>query len=152
MTSSAPKHTTRRRTVIGAALGIVLIGVLVAIVVNRSNGAKVINAGGDTLVLVGKKTSDSMAALGQGRLADVGGCLGWAPTEEDTGPGTVIIWPHGTTVQTPDPLRVRVAGKDFAIGDELELGGGFIGPLDEDSYFYDQVPAACRTATAFLAG
>jgi hypothetical protein len=149
MSETVPHHSSRRRRLAGVALVAVLAAVLVAVVVARSGGEKIINAGGETLVLVGEKTDGGMDALGSGKLADVGGCLGWAPTGSDE--GTVVIWPHGTNVETPDPLRVRIKGEIYAIGDTVEVGGGHVGPLEPSGYFYDQVPKSCRTADVFVA-
>lgn len=143
-------RTARRRTVIGTVLAAVLAAALVAIVVVRSNGEKVVNAGGDTLVLVDRASGEGMQATGAGTLADVGGCLGWAPRRGETA-GTVVIWPHGTNVETPEPLRIRVAGKVYGIGDTVRIAGGEIGPLTPSNHFYDKVPKACRSANVFVA-
>lgn len=142
-------RTARRRRLIGGALVAVLAGVLIAIVVVRSAGEKVLNENGDVLVLVGEKNPNSMQAIGAGVLADVGGCLGWIG---EAGERTVVIWAHGTTVATPDPLRVRSGDETYAVGDTIELGGGYADPMTESSYFYDKVPEGCRTADLFIAG
>lgn len=135
-----------RRKIIGTALAAVLAVVLIAIVVVRSGGDKLLNENGDTLVLVGK-TDSEMSAPTRGKLTDVGGCLGLA------GEGTtaIIIWPHGTIVATPDPLRVKVDDQTYKLGETVEINGGFSDPLEPSSYFYDRVPDACRTAGVFLA-
>lgn len=146
----AADQSSRRRKIVGTVLVAVLAGVLIAIVVVRNTGEKVVNAGGDTLVLVDQKTRGGMDALGGGTLADVGGCLGWAPAPGST-QGTVVIWPHGTNVETPDPLRVRIDGKVYELGDSIRIGGGNTGRLEPSSYFYDRVPKGCRTANVFLA-
>jgi hypothetical protein len=150
MSSTDVQHSTRRRTIAGTALVVVLAAVLIAIVVVRGGGEKVINAGGETVVLVGKKTDAGRTALGSGKLADVNGCLGWAPTE-DAPEGTVVVWPHGTNVETPDPLRVTIDGKVHAIGDTVKVGGGFAEALDPSSALYQQAPAACRDAKLWYA-
>lgn len=143
--------TTRRRRWVGGGIVLVLAAALVGIVVERSGGEKVVNAGGDTLVLVGEKSSGSRLALASGRLTDVGGCLGIAPAS-GSGKGTVVIWPHGTNVETPEPLRVRIDGTVRELGDTVEIGGGFVPSIEPDSYFYDQVPDACRSSRVFVAG
>ena len=123
--------------------------VLIAIVVVRSMGEKVLNENGDTLVLVDRQTGDAMQALARAPLADVGGCLGFE--DSDGGPGTVVVWPHGTTIKTPDPLQVTIDGRTYGLGDTVEIGGGEVGPLKPSSYFYDKVPKACRMANVFVA-
>lgn len=147
---SQADQSTRRRRLAGIALVAALAGVLVAVVVVRDGGEKVVNANSDTLVLVDQKTDGGLDALGSGRLADVGGCLGWAPSDGST-VGTVVIWPHGTNIETPDPLRVRIDGTVYELGDTVQIAGGNVGPLKTTSYFYDQVPEACRAADVWLA-
>lgn len=149
MSVTEPDRSARRRRIAGIALVAVLAAVLVAVVVVRSGGEKVINAGGETLVLVDQRTDATMDARSRGKVADVGGCLGLAGA--DGSAGTVVIWPHGTNVETPDPLRVKINGKVYALGDTIEIGGGTVGPLEKSSYFYDQVPKACRTANVWVA-
>jgi hypothetical protein len=136
-------RTARRRKIIGGALAVALAAVLVAIVVVRSSGEKVLNENGETLVLVDARNSGGMDAQASGVLADVNGCLGL--TTSDGQPGRVVIWPHGTTVKTPEPLRVTIAGTTYELGDTITIGGGEISALEPSSYFYDRVPDACRT-------
>jgi hypothetical protein len=141
-------RSTRRRTLIGFGLAAVLVAALIAIVSVRSAGAKVLNENGDTLVLVSEKNPNSMMALAGGELVDVGGCLGLM----GEGRSFVVVWPHGTTIETPDPLRIRVDGDVHALGDTIELGGGYVDQMSESSPFHDLVPAECRAADVFVAG
>jgi hypothetical protein len=142
-------RSARRRTIIGAGLVAVLAGVLIAIVVVRSTGEKILNENGETLVLVGTQ-SDGTDGVGlQGRLTDVGGCLGVDGTE-GTGTPVAVVWPHGTTIKTPDPLRVTVDGTMYELGDSIELGG-HIAHFDELGSFKDKVPSDCRASTVFVA-
>lgn len=150
MTHHDPAGSARRRRIIGGALVAAFAALLVAIVVVRSAGEKVLNENAETLVLVGENVDGGLDALGGGTLADVGGCLGWAPSAGDE-TGTVVIWPHGTTIKTPDPLRVTIDGETYAIGDTIRIGGGETGRLEPSSSFYDKVPDACRTAKVFVA-
>ena len=150
MTDHDPAGSARRRRIIGGALVAAFAAVLVAIVVVRSNGEKVLNENAETLVLVGK-ADEGMDALGSGELAEVGGCLGWAPRQGEQS-GTLVVWPHGTTIKTPDPLRVTIDGRTYALGDTIEIGGGETRALEPSDYFYDKVPDACRTAKVFVAG
>jgi hypothetical protein len=150
MTEPDLVRTARRRQLIGGGLVAAFAAVLIAIVVVRSAGEKVLNENAETLVLVGKDVDGGLDARGSGRLADVGGCLGWAPVPgQDT--GTVVIWPHGTTIKTPDPLRVTIDGTTYSIGDSVEISGGEVGPLEPSNQFYDKVPRGCRTANVFMA-
>ena len=137
----------RRRTLVGAGLVVLLAAVLVAIVVVRSGGEKVLNENGDTLVLVAKDSDAQMMARIDGELVDVGGCLGLVAD----GRPVLVVWPHGTTIKTPDPLRVTVDGKTYGIGDTVTLGGGTSGPLRPSSFFHDRVPSGCRSVDAFAA-
>lgn len=135
---------------IGGAIGVALIGVLAVIVVKHSDSEKLLNGNGDALVLVGEKTNAGMMALTSGVLTDVGGCVGIGPENGALDDSAVVIWPHGTTVTVPEPLTIRVGGKDYEMGDQIEIGGGFTGPLKKSNFFYNQVPEACRTANVFL--
>lgn len=139
-------QTAVRRKIIGSGLAAVLAVALIAIVVVRSSGDKLLNENGDTLVLVGQNTEAETATIARGKLSDVGGCLGLI----DEGTAAIIIWPHGTTVATPDPLRVKVGSKTHKLGDTVELNGGFSDPLDGASSFYDLVPDGCRTSATFV--
>ncbi|MCW2829945.1 MAG: hypothetical protein JWP31_637, partial [Aeromicrobium sp.] len=145
-TPDADFRHQRRRRVAGIGLVALLAAVLVAVVVVRSNAEKVINTDGDTVILVDKTFAGGMDALGGGVLADVGGCLGWTSRRGSDEGATVVIWPHGTSVTTADPLRVDIDGKTYRIGDKIQIPGGEVGPLEPTSYFYDRVPKACRTA------
>lgn len=144
-------RSSRRRTIAGTSLVAVLAVALVAIVVVRSGGEKVLNENGDPLVLVGA-TSDDPDADETGLdavLADVGGCLGTRDDGVAAG-SRVVIWPHGTTIETPEPLRIRVDGTVYGIGDRIGLEGG-PGTIEPSDAFHDRVPEACRTATVFVA-
>ena len=131
----------RRRTIVGAGLVVLLAAVLVAIVVVRSGDEKVLNENGDTLVLVAKDSDAQMMARIDGELVDVGGCLGLVAD----GRPVLVVWPHGTTIDTPAPLRVTVDGRTYAEGQGISLRGD-VAALEPSSYFYDKVPAACRAA------
>jgi hypothetical protein len=140
-------RTARRRTLIGAGLVAVLAAVLIAIVVVRSTSEKILNENGDTFVLVGKEAEKGSAATIRGELTDVGGCLGVTVAGDER----VVIWPHGTTVATPDPLRVTVAGTAYALGDTIEVAGDEAGPLTSSDFFHDKVPAGCQDAERWIA-
>ncbi len=74
---------------------------------------------GDVTVLVSKPADAGMDALGGGRIEVVGGCLGAS--------GYVIVWPHGTEVVNDDPLTIDIPNYGtFAVGDDVEVGGGFV--------------------------
>lgn len=140
-------QTARRRKLIGTGLVVVLAAALIAIVVVRSNGEKLLNENADTLVLVGKEAGAGKPTVTRGQLTDVGGCLALT---SDGGPA-IVIWPHGTTVETPDPLRVTVGDSTYKLGETVELDGVLSDPLAADSYFYDRVSELCRTSPTFVA-
>lgn len=145
--SDVDARTTRRRRLIGGGLVAAFAVVLIAIVVVRSAGEKVLNENGDTLVLVGKDSNARDGVGLQGRLADAGGCL--AVDGGGSGGPVVVVWPHGTTVKTPDPLRITVAGATYQLGDSVTLGGHGA-HFDELGYFKDKVPSACRGLNVFV--
>lgn len=150
MTDHGLSPSTRRRRLVVGGLVVAFTAVLIAIVMVRSAGEKVLNGNGDVRVLVGEDVDGGLDAMGGGTLADVGGCLGWAPRGgEET--GTLVIWPHGTTIKKPDPLRITVDGTTYGIGDNIRIAGGESGPLEPSDHFYDKVPKACRAANVFLA-
>lgn len=142
-----PHQTARRRKIIGVGLTAALAAVLIAIVVVRSSGEKLLNENGDTLVLVGKETESGKTTVSRGELTDIGGCLGITGEDDPA----IVIWPHGTTVATPDPLRVKVDGTVYKIGETVELSGVRSEPLAATSYFHDRVPEACRAAGVLVA-
>lgn len=140
-------RTARRRKVIGTGLVAVLAAVLVAIVVVRSNGEKVLNENGDTLVLVGADDVGPTTVTVDAFVTEVGGCLGVLDRDGRT---RVVVWPHGTTVETPVPLRIKVDGRIYTEGRGITLRGR-VAALEPSSYFYDKVPEACRTAEVLTA-
>jgi hypothetical protein len=142
-------RTARTRRIIGAGLVAVLAAVLIAIVVVRSSGEKVLNENGDTLVLVGKETHESSGVGLEGRLTDAGGCLG-VKGSEAAGPALAVVWPHGTTIKTADPLRITVDGTVYELGDSVTLGGR-ISHFDQLGSFQDKVPSGCAGRTVFVA-
>jgi len=152
MAATDPIRSTRRRRFAGFGLVAVLAVVLVAVVVVRGGGEKVINANGDVLVLVGKEDATDSTGLAKGVLADVGGCLGLVRDGDSPGEGLVLIWSHGTTIRTPDPLRVSTGDRTYEIGDTVRFGGEGMAALDESSYFYQQVPETCRSAGFWTMG
>jgi hypothetical protein len=146
--TSPDSRSARRRTVVGTGLVVVLAAVLIAIVVVRSSGEKVLGGNGDTLVLVGKDTGETDGVGLQGTLVDVFGCLGVVSSKGTT--PVVVVWPHGTTIKTPDPLRITAGGSTYGLGDSVELGGR-PAHFDELGYFEDKVPSGCRGSGVFVA-
>jgi hypothetical protein len=92
-----------------------------------------------------------MDADGGGRIEVVGGCLGAS--------GSVIVWPHATEVVKDDPLTIDIPNRGTsALGDEIEIGGGFV--LEHSSHDVEPgeygvggvtVPAECAKHDIFLA-
>lgn len=73
--------------------------------------------GDDVTVVVSGDSFGMDAAMGRGGVAVVGECLGVGDT--------VVVWPEGTEVTDARELTVEVPGYGtFALGDEIELGGG----------------------------
>jgi hypothetical protein len=140
-------RVARRRRIVGGALVATFAAVLIAIVVVRGAGEKVLNENGETLVLVGKEDSKGTDEL-DAFVAEVGGCLGVVDREGAT---KVVVWPHGTTIKTPLPLRVTVDGDTYATGQGITLRGE-VATLEPSGYFYDKVPKACRASEVFVAG
>lgn len=113
-------------------------------------GGQVISSG-DVPVLVSKPADAGMDALGGGRIEVVGGCLGAS--------GYVIVWPHGTEVVNDDPLTIDIPNYGtFAVGDDVEVGGGFV--LEHSSSEVEPgpyqaggvtVPAECARHDIFVA-
>ena len=113
---------------------------------------KVISAG-DVTVLVSKRSSGGMDALGSGVLEVVGGCLGAS--------GSVMVWPHGTEVVQDDPLTIDIPDYGtFALGDDVRVGGGYVLDHSESSDDVEpgdypaggvDVPAQCAKHDIFLA-
>ncbi|HSE10213.1 MAG TPA: hypothetical protein VLB29_16250 [Nocardioidaceae bacterium] len=102
-------------------------------------------------VLVAERSGAGMDALGGGRLEVVGGCLGAG--------GNVIVWPHGTELVDEEPLTIEIPGYGtFALGDEVQVAGGFVleheetdtepGPRKAGGL---TVPAECAEHDIFLA-
>lgn len=87
----------------------------------------------------------------RGKLGHQRGCLG--------ANGSVIVWPSGTKVVSHDPLTIDVPGHGkFAVGDAVQIGGGYVlehsssdvepGPVEVAGV---TVPAECAKHDIFLA-
>lgn len=142
-------RTTRRRKLIGGGLVVAFAVVLIAIVVVRSAGEKVLNENGETLVLVGKDTDVDGRSTSRGILTDLGGCLGVVDSD---GAETVVVWPHGTTITTPEPLVIKVDGRDHPMGSTIEVPALLAEALEKSDYFYNKVPPSCRDYDVAVAG
>lgn len=113
-------------------------------------GGQAISAG-DVTVLVSERADAGMDALGGGKLEVVGGCLGAG--------GSVIVWPHGTDVVQDDPLTIDIPGYGtFALGDEVQVAGGYVLEHSSDDVAPGDypvsgvsVPAECAKYDIFLA-
>jgi hypothetical protein len=86
--------------------------------------ARVIGVGDQLRVPVAELSNGGMDAAMRSDLTVVGGrCLGI----EAPGTDTLLIWPFGTTVSyDPDPVVLLPSGKTYAVGDRLDLGGGYV--------------------------
>lgn len=133
----------------GSRHGHLIVGLVVCVGLTGCAG-KVI-AVGDVSVLVSERATSGMDALGGGRLEVVGGCLGAG--------GSVIVWPHGTTVVNDDPLTIDIPDNGtFSLGDQVQVGGGYVleHPSSERSPEpFDvagvAVPGSCAAHDVFLA-
>lgn len=150
-----PPAVTKSRIALGAIVVVALANIVIVEVTPGYNDLdRVRNPAGGPAVLVqvdGEPYTNSIT----GRLANVDGCLGVtgaspvpakgdAPRSviEDAAAGTaVVIWPHGTTVESK-PFSVTSQGRAYKLGDEVAVGGGWVHLIKEDP-FYDQTPKAC---------
>jgi hypothetical protein len=112
--------------------------------------ARVIGVGDQLRVPVAELSNAGMNAAMRSDLAVVGErCLG----VEGPGTDTLLIWPFGTTVSyDPDPVVLMPDGTPYAVGDRLELGGGYIEEDDggEEPAPIAQLPAECQGLQRFL--
>ncbi|MET1037124.1 MAG: hypothetical protein ABW075_02550 [Aeromicrobium sp.] len=114
--------------------------------------AKVIGTGDQLRVPVAELSNAGMDAAMGSDLAVVGErCLG----VERPGVDTLLIWPFGTTVSyDPDPVVLLPDGTTYAVGDRLELGGGYIEESDTSAATppvpVDGLPAECQELDRFL--
>jgi hypothetical protein len=139
-----------RRPGMGTPLKAARLTTAIALPLLSACGGQVISAG-DVTVLVSKRADGGMDALGGGRIEVVGGCLGAS--------GSVIVWPHGTEVVQDDPLTVDIPNHGmFALGDQVEVGGGHVLEHSSDNVESGPyqvagvtVPAECAKHGIFLA-
>jgi hypothetical protein len=130
------------------AVGLMALGGLVLPL--SACGGQVISAG-NVIVLVSERADAGMDALGGGNLEVVGGCLGAS--------GSVIVWPHGTEVVQDDPVTIDIPDYGrFALGDEVEVAGGYVFAHSSDNVESGEypvggvtVPAECAKHDIFLA-
>lgn len=101
-----------------------------ALLAGCGGGAEAIEVDG-MAVLIDHDYDGSMDALLEGRLTNIGGCLG---VEQSEGPGSfAVIWLEGTEVVREDPFTVRLSnGSEYALGDTVKVGGGQGGFLDRE--------------------
>ena len=129
------------------AVGLIALGGLVPL---SACGGQVISAG-DVTVLVSERADAGMDALGGGTLEVVGGCLGAS--------GSVIVWPNGTEVVQDNPLTIDIPDYGtVALGDEVQVGGGYVLEHSSDNVEPGDysvggvtVPAECARHDIFLA-
>jgi hypothetical protein len=90
--------------------------------------------------------SEAIAGVGFGGRLSVSpeGCVG---TTSPTGVFASIIWQHGTSLVSTDPLRVKFAGRTYREGDAIEAGG-FEGTASGEAY-RTHIPKACEANNYF---
>lgn len=128
-----------------------LLGMLAAVtvLVGCSSPAPVpVSSGtGKTIAVSGQPSSAAEQALFTGTAVwGDGGCM---YAESDDGATFLIVFPHGTTLDEGDTVRLP-DGYVIAAGHEIKLGGGFhAGSTDDEDLA--KVPAACITEEVFWA-
>lgn len=133
-----------------ALLRLVLVSAAAASSGLAACGGRVISTG-EVTVLVAEPADAGMTAVVGGRLEVVGGCLGTN--------GSLIVWPHGTEIVKDHPPTIDVPDYGtFALGDRLEVGGGFVlehSSDDVQSGTYEvagvTMPAECAKHEIFVA-
>lgn len=123
-----------RRTLL-VVLAVVLVLLLSVVGGYVATGrATVLTTDAGHRIIVADRYAVSGHALVTGRLTAVGRCFGLD--------GNLTVWPHGTEVVADD--RVRMEGKTYGIGDEVEGGGAYIErePPDFEPVTMD-VPEGC---------
>jgi len=99
-----------------------------------------------TSVLVLGPADVGRTALTWGKLSVNSGCLGLRSGSTKK----MVAWPAGTRV-TQDPTGIILAGKEYHLGDKVEIGGGFAGRLKPSSSLYKQIPTDCQNQDLWLA-
>lgn len=114
--------------------------------------ATVIGTGDQLRVPVAGLSRGGRTTSMRGDLAVVGDrCLG----VEVPGVDTLLIWPFGTTVSyEPDPVVLLPDGTTYAVGDRLELGGGYTDepadPGEPPPPLLTGLPEECQRLGRFL--
>lgn len=109
-----------------------LLLVATSALLNSCSGGPEVIESDDVAVLIDHDYDGSMDALLQGRLANVEGCLGVEQSEVSG--SYAVIWPDDIEVVREDPFTLRLAdGSEYALGDEIRLGGGEGGFLDRET-------------------
>jgi hypothetical protein len=87
-----------------------------------------------------------MLALGGGRLVIHDGCLAVAGRSPRP---IYVLWPDGYSLVyrlDEEPVLIDPVGRQLArLGDEVQLGGGFVELEHAETATIGGIPAACRT-------
>lgn len=101
----------------------------------------------DATVLTYPFTGVAMLALGTGRLVVHNGCLAVESSPTDRRP-TYVLWPDGTTLVHRDgelPVLIDAVGTEIArLGEEVTLGGGYVGLEHVEGQAIGGIPGGCR--------
>jgi hypothetical protein len=125
-----------------ALLAVLVSGLLVS---GCSGGqGEVLHSGGSIVLVDADHDGEAVAAIGyEGDVAMAGACLGIG--------AATVLWPHGTTIVSDDPLTIEVPGLGrVKLGDHVTGGAvRYAGNLPKGS---DSVPSECPTdqAVGFL--
>jgi hypothetical protein len=118
-------------------IAVILCSALTACGDDEDDEGKVLPSGA-RYVLVGQNLDDeNIAGFGYGGTVQiVGGCLGIS--------GRTVFWPHGTTINSDNPLEIDAPGLGrVAEGDELGEVGAYDLSADHLPDGIDEIPSDC---------
>ena len=100
----------------------------------------------EVTILVAKPQNDSMAALGEGTLTVVDGCLALGGSSEAP---TFVIWPAGSGLTERDGQTWVTDPNGEAtvkVGDAVRLGGGLVGLSQAEELVDGEIPESCKVS------
>lgn len=106
----------------------------------------VLHSGGSLVLVDEDHSGDATVGVGYGGVvAMAGDCVGID--------GATVVWPHGTTIVSGNPLTIKVPGLGrVTLGDQVSGGGGDYGVHVPKGI--DAIPTGCPTerVVAFYPG
>gem|GEM_PF-3737497 len=121
--------------VVAAAIGIAGCDV-------RTSPELIEGVAGETILIASTATGFEALLSGTLGIGD-GGCLVLLPTEPSDGPGRppAVVWPPGTRpLDLPSGGVVLPGGREIAVGDYVELGGGSVDATED---YLPEIPPGC---------